>query len=132
MQRDRWSRQVIAAAAEVHRGLGPGLIEPVYRAALEEEMRSRGIPFERDKTVPIRYRGLVLDTGLQLDLLVGAELIVEVLAVERITDWHRARVMTHLKFSGCRRGVLINFNARDLRRGVRRIALQAGDGGSGE
>ena len=128
MQRDRWSREVMAAASAVHRALGPGLIEPVYRAALEEEMRSRGVPFERDKMVPIRYRGLVLDTGLQLDLLVGGELIVEVLAVERVTDWHRARLLTHLKFSGCGRGVLINFNARDLRRGIRRIVWRGGGG----
>ena len=121
MQRDRWSRAVIAAAAEVHRALGPGLVESVYRAALAEELRSRGVPFAQDKTVPIRYRGLVLETGLQLDLLVGGELIVEALAVERITEWHRARLLTHLKFSGCRRGILINFSARDLRRGVRHL-----------
>jgi len=133
MPRDAWSRRVTAAAAEVHRALGPGLIEPVYRAALEEELRRRGIPFEREKVVPIRYRGLVLDTGLSIELLVGGELIVEVLAVARITDWHRARVLTHLRFSGCAHGLLINFNARNLRRGVRRMTLEggAGEGGGG-
>jgi GxxExxY protein len=122
LQGDRWSQRVIAAAAAVHRALGPGLLDSVYRLALIEELRDRGIPFEQHKTVPIRYRGLVLVTGIQLDLLVGGELIVEVLSVDRITDWHRARLLTHLRFSECAWGVSINFNVRDLRRGIRRVA----------
>ncbi|HTO95888.1 MAG TPA: GxxExxY protein [Myxococcales bacterium] len=121
MRRDRWSRRVVSAAVEVHRALGPGLPGPVYRVALAEELRRRGIPFEEGKTVPIRYRGLVLVTGLELDLVVGEELIVETLSVERITDWHCARLLTHLRLSGCRWGVLINFDAPDLERGVRRM-----------
>jgi GxxExxY protein len=120
---DRWSRAVIAAAKEVHRALGRGLPEAVYKAALAEEMRERRLPFEQDKTVPIRYRGLVLVTGIELDLLVGGELIVDCVSVNRITDWHRARLLTHLKFSGCPRGLLINFNASDLESGLRRLAL---------
>lgn len=122
MPRDRWSRPVVEAAEEVHRALGTALPAAVYKAALAEEMRGRGIPFERDKTVPIRYRGLVLVTGIELDLLVGSELIVEALSVDRLTDWHRARLQTHLRFSRCPRGMLINFNATDLRRGVHRMA----------
>src|SRR5438128_1420877 len=124
MQRDRWSRRVIAAAAQVHRTLGPGLLEPVYRMALAAELRSRSIPFEENKTVPIRYRGLVLVTGLQLGLVVGGELIVEALSVDEITDWHRARLLTHLRFSRCARGVLINFNVESLRRGVVKITAE--------
>jgi GxxExxY protein len=121
MQRDRWSRRVIAAAAEVHRALGRGLPESVYKLALAAELRRRRVPFEEDKTVPIRYRGLVLVTGLQLDLVVGGELIVEALSVGQITDWHRARLLTHLKFSGCSAGLLINFDAATLERGVHRL-----------
>jgi GxxExxY protein len=123
MHRDRWTRPVIAAATEVHGALGPGLLESVYRLALVEELRDRGIPFEQDKTVPIRYRGLVLVTGIELDLLVGGMLIVDALSVNRVTDWHRARLLTHLKFSGCRHGLLINFNVTALRRGIRRMTL---------
>jgi GxxExxY protein len=123
MHRDRWLRPVLAAATEVHRVLGPGLLDSVYRLALAEEMRNRGVPFEQDKTVPIRYRGLVLVTGLQIDLLVAGELIVEALSVDAITDWHRARLLTHLRFSGCRRGLLINFNVADLPRGIEKITL---------
>jgi GxxExxY protein len=121
MHRDRWSRPAIAAATEVHRILGPGLPEAVYKVALAEELRRRSIPFERDKTVPIRYRDLVLVTGLHLDLVVGGELIVDAISVDRITEWHRARLVTHVKLSGCPLGLLINFNVPVLKRGVRRL-----------
>jgi GxxExxY protein len=121
MHRDRWSRPVIAAATEVHRILGTGLPETVYKVALAEELRRRSIPFERDKTVPIRYRDLVLVTGLHLDLVVGGELIVDAISVDRITEWHRARLVTHVKLSGCPLGLLINFNVPVLKRGVRRL-----------
>jgi GxxExxY protein len=122
MRRDRWTQRVIEAAAEVHHSLGPGLAEPAYRLALAAELRRRKVPFEENTTVPIRYRDLVLVTGLQLDLVVGGELIVEVLSTDAITDWHRARVLTHLALSQCPRGLLINFNVREIRRGIRRIA----------
>jgi GxxExxY protein len=121
MHRDRWSRPVIAAATEVHGILGPGLPETVYKVALAEELRRRSIPFERDKTVPIRYRDLVLVTGIHLDLVVGGELIVDAISVDRITQWHRARLVTHVKLSGCPLGLLINFNVPVLKRGVRRL-----------
>jgi GxxExxY protein len=123
MERDRWSRPVIEAAAEVHRILGPGLPESVYKLALPEELRRRKIPFEQDKTVPIRYRNLVLVTGLQLDLVVGGELIVEVVGVERVTEWRRAQLHTHVRLSGCPAGLLINFNVKVLARGVRRVTV---------
>jgi GxxExxY protein len=124
MHRHRWSRRVISAAEEVHRALGPGLPEHVYRVALAAELRGRGVSFEEGKTVPIRYRGLVLVTGLELDLVVGGELIVETLSVEKITDWHCARLLTHLRLSGCRRGLLVNFGSADLEQGIRRMALR--------
>ena len=122
---DRWSRPVIEAASEVHRALGPGLLDTVYKLALAEELRTRSVPFARNRTVPIRYRGLVLATGLQLDLVIGGELIVDVRSVDRMTEWHRAQLLTHLRFSGCPRGLLINFNVAVLRRGVWRATLPA-------
>jgi len=121
MERDRWSRPVIEAAAEVHRILGPGLPESVYKLALPEELRRRKIPFEQDKTVPIRYRDLVLVTGLQLDLVVGGELIVEAVSMDRIDDWRRAQLLTHVRLSGYPAGLLINFNVTVLKRGIRRV-----------
>src|SRR5205814_9371799 len=88
MHRDRWSRPVIAAATEVHRILGPGLPETVYKVALAEELRRRSIPFERDKTVPIRYRDLVLITGPHHDLIVGIALIADAISVCRLSHAH--------------------------------------------
>ena len=123
MERDRWSRPVIAAATEVHRLLGPGLVEGIYKLALAEELRRRTIPFEQDKTVPIRYRDLVLVTGLQLDLVVGGELIVEAASLERVTEWRLAQLHTHVRLSGCPAGLLINFNVAVLKRGIRRVAV---------
>lgn len=122
---DRWSARVTDAAKEVHRTLGPGLLDTVYKLALAEELRARRVPFARNRTVPIRYRGLVLSTGLQLDLVVGGELLVDVRSVERVTDWHRAQLLTHLRFSGCPSGLLINFNVAVFRRGIWRASLPA-------
>ncbi|HZX95394.1 MAG TPA: GxxExxY protein [Myxococcales bacterium] len=115
---DRWSGPVIEAAKEVHRVLGPGLFDTVYKLALAEELRRRRVPFARNRTVPIRYRGLVLATGLQLDLVVGGSLIVDVRSVERLGEWHRAQLLTHLRFSGCPHGLLLNFNVSAMRKGV--------------
>jgi GxxExxY protein len=120
---DGWTRPVVEAAAEVHRALGPGLPDTVYKLALAEELRSRRVPFARNRTVPIRYRGLVLATGLQLDLVVGGTLIVDVRSVERLSDWHRAQLLTHMRFSGCADGLLLNFNVAVLRRGIWRAKL---------
>jgi GxxExxY protein len=115
---DGWGRRVLDAAREVHRVLGPGLPDTVYRLALAEELRVRGIPYVRDRVVPIRYRGVALRTGLHLDLVVGEELLVEVHSVERVTDWHRAQLLTHLRLSGVPEGLLINFNVPVLQRGI--------------
>jgi len=115
---DGWVRRVLDAAREVHRALGPGLPDTVYKLALARELRRRRVPFTRDRVVPIRYRRLMLRTGLHLDLVVGGELLVDVHSVERVTDWHRAQLLTHLRFSGYREGVLINFNVAVLQRGI--------------
>jgi GxxExxY protein len=121
------SERVISAAIEVHRTLGPGLLESVYELALAEEFHARGIPFERQTIIPIRYRDLVLDMGLRLDFLVGGELVVELKSVERLIDVHRAQLLTYLRLSGCKVGLLINFNVPVLKDGLRRIVLGAPD-----
>jgi len=121
---DLWSERVIGAAIEVHRALGPGLLESVYEAALSVELADRRIPFERQKAVPIRYRDLILDGGLRLDFLVGGELILELKCVERVMDIHRAQVLTYLKLTGCPIALLINFNSRLLKDGIRRYVHQ--------
>ena len=122
---DPWSERVIGAAIAVHRELGPGLLESTYEACFCGELTERGIPFERQKAVPLRYRGLVLDEGMRLDVLVGGELVVELKSVERFIDIHSAQVLTYLKMGGYPVGLLINFNVPLLRRGIRRFVYQA-------
>src|SRR5262249_41474381 len=125
MWTDLWSGRVIGAAIEVHRTLGPGLLESVYETALASELTERRIPFERQKPVPIRYHGLILDGGLRLDFLVGGELIVELKTVERLNDIHRAQILTYLKLAGCPVGLLLNFNTATLKHGIRRFVHHA-------
>ncbi len=124
---DRWSGPVIGAAIEVHRTLGPGLLESVYEVAICEELRSRGIPFERQTRIPIRYRGLVLDPGLRLDLLIGDALVLELKSVDRINELHEAQLLTYLRLAHKRVGLLINFDVPVLRRGIRRFVNDAPD-----
>lgn len=122
---DRWSEAVIGAAIEVHRTLGPGLLESVYEVALCEELRSRSIPFERQKAVAICYRGSVLDVGLRLDLLVGDELVVELKSVDRLHDLHEAQILSYLRLANKPVGLLINFDVPILKRGIRRFVNNA-------
>jgi GxxExxY protein len=117
----RLTRAVIGAAIEVHRNLGPGLLESIYEAALLRELGLRGLRTQRQVKVPIEYKGISLGTGVRLDLLVSGRLVVEVMAVERLVGIHRAQLLTYLKLTGFRLGLLINFNVELLRSGVRRI-----------
>ena len=119
--------RVIAAAMTVHSSLGPGLLESVYELALDEEMRARDIPFERQLPVPIRYRGLILDSGLRLDFVVNRQVVLELKSVERVLDVHRAQLLTYMRFAGCKVGLLLNFNVTHLRHGIHRLVLGAPD-----
>ncbi|HEY5934202.1 MAG TPA: GxxExxY protein [Kofleriaceae bacterium] len=111
---------VIGAAIEVHRWLGPGYLETLYEEALHIELRLRGIPFESQVAVSIPYKGHVVGRS-QLDLVVANELIVELKAVETVLEIHRAQVLSYLRATGSRLGLLINFNTPCLRDGVRRV-----------
>lgn len=119
MAAGRWPELVIGAAFRVYEALGPGLLDSVYRLALEQELRSAGVPFVRGLAVPIRYRGLILEGGLRLDFVVGAKLVVEVKSVERLSDLHGAQLLTYMKLAGCPLGLLINFNVPLLQHGIR-------------
>jgi GxxExxY protein len=117
----RLTRAAIGAAIEVHRNLGAGLLESIYEAALFRELGLRGLTAQRQVKVPIEYKGMSLGTGVRLDLLVSGRLVVEVKAVDRLAGIHRAQMLTYLKLTGFRLGLLINFNVELLRSGVRRI-----------
>ena len=112
---------VIAAAIDVHRALGPGLLESAYEACLSFELAQRGLSVSRQKPLPVVYRTVKLDCGYRLDLLVEESVIVEVKAVERLAPIHRAQLLSYLKLSDCKVGLLINFNVRVLKDGIRRV-----------
>ena len=110
------------AAIRVHRQLGPGLLESVYEACLGYELTKAGILFVRQKPIPVRYDNVLLDIGFRADVVVADELILELKAVDQLTAVHEAQLQTYLKLSGCRIGLLLNFNTRLLKdRGIRRI-----------
>ena len=117
------SHKAIGAAIEVHRHLGPGLLESVYEAALCRELWLRRIAFEQQVPVRIEYKGLGLRTAVRLDLLVEQCVVVEVKAVEQLLPIHRSQLLTYLKVTGHQVGLLINFNVHLLRSGMRRLLV---------
>lgn len=116
------SGQVIGAAIEVHKALGPGLLESVYEECLCHELALAGIPFERQKEIPVSYKGVCLDCGYRIDILVASRLILELKACERLEPIHQAQLLTYLKLTGLTHGLLINFNTPLLKDGIKRIA----------
>ena len=114
--------EVIGAAIEVHKILGPGLLESTYEECLCRELELRKIPYERQKELPIEYKGLKLDCGYRLDILVANRLIFELKACESLQPIHEAQLLTYLKLTGIKLGLLINFNLPMLKQGIKRIA----------
>ena len=123
MEINRITETIIGAAIEVHRALGPGLLESAYEECLCRELSLRGIPFERQRSLPVEYKGLRLDCGYRLDLLVADTVVVEIKAVESLLPIHEAQLLTYLRLGGWKVGLLINFNVAVLRQGIRRRVL---------
>ena len=122
-QVDAIAREVVDSALAVHKELGPGLIEPVYERCLCHELTSRGLRFQSQLSLPIVYRGIELDAALRLDLLVEDLVIVELKAVETLIPLCEAQLLTYLKLTKKRLGLLINFNVPRLKDGIKRLAL---------
>jgi GxxExxY protein len=122
-ERDPLSAAVIGAAIEVHRHLGPGLLESVYHKCLAHELELRGVPVRTQVNVPIVYKGLVVENGLLLDLLVGDQLILELKSVERMDPIFEAQLLTYMRLSGIRKGLLLNFKVRLMKDGIKRMVL---------
>ncbi|MEN9403492.1 MAG: hypothetical protein RL091_2195 [Verrucomicrobiota bacterium] len=120
---NKLTEAVIGAAVEVHRVLGPGLLESAYQRALAHELELRNIPFEQQKLCPVRYKDLVIDDAYRLDFLVRGVLVVELKTVDALLEVHDAQVLTYLKFTGCHIGLLMNFRSTLLTKGLRRLAL---------
>lgn len=115
------TEQIIGAAMEVHGTLGPGLLESTYEACLVHELLERGLHVERQRELPITYKGVRLDCAYRIDLLVESLVIVELKTVAHIEPVHEAQLISYLRLSGCHVGLLINFNVRHLKSGLRRF-----------
>ena len=122
-QRDPLTESVLGAAIEVHRILGPGLLESAYEECLCHELSVKGLTFKRQVALPISYKGIKLDCSYRMDLVVDERLIVEVKTVEKILPIHEAQLLTYLKLTGIRTGLITNFNVPVLKDGIRRIKL---------
>jgi len=118
---NKTTETISGAAIEVHRELGPGLLESTYEACLAYELVERGLKVERQKILPVKYRGVELDCGYRIDLLVEDMIIVELKDVEKLEAIHEAQLLSYLKLSGAIIGLLLNFNVTELRRGIRRL-----------
>ena len=117
------SAAIIGAAIEVHRILGPGLLESAYEHALAHELALRQIPYERQKRLPLDYKGIHLHCGYRLDLLVANVVVVEIKAIDTLLPLHQAQLLSYLKLGGWKVGLLINFHVPLLRQGIKRIVL---------
>ena len=115
--------RIIGAAIEVHKTLGPGLLESAYQVCMEHESTLRNIPFERLVDLPLNYKGIDLDAGYQIDLVYDKRVIVELKAVERVIPVHEAQLLTYMRLTGVRVGLLINFNVPVLKDGIYRRVL---------
>jgi GxxExxY protein len=115
--------RIIGAAIEVHRILGPGLLESAYQVSMEHESKLRNIPFEHLVALPLNYKGIDLDAGYVIDLVYDKRVVVELKAVERVIPVHEAQLLTYMKLTGIRVGLLLNFNVPVLKDGIYRRVL---------
>jgi len=123
METDFLTQQVIACAIEVHQQLGPGLLESSYESCLMYELRQAGLKAKSQVLLPINYKGLKIDAGYRLDILLPSQLIIELKAVDRLAPIHAAQVITYLKLSKIKTGLIINFNVRKLTDGLKRVSV---------
>jgi GxxExxY protein len=117
------SERIIGGAITVHKELGPGLLESTYEACLAHELTLAGLKVETQKPLPVHYRDVTLDCGYRVDLLVSDAVIVELKAIDMLLPVHEAQLLTYLKLSGMQLGLLINFNVKLLKQGIRRMVL---------
>lgn len=117
------SNRVIGCAIEVHRVLGPGLLESTYEQCLAHELKLNGIGFRLQHPLPVEYKGLHLDCGYRVDVLVEQEIILELKSVERLLGIHEAQLLTYMRLAGIKQGFLINFNVKRLKDGLKSLVL---------
>lgn len=121
MDNNKLTEQIIGLAIKVHRSLGPGLLESAYHECLFFELKKAGLYVEKEKPIPLVYEDVKLDCGYRIDLLVENQIVVEIKSVEILNDLHTAQVLTYLKLSNCKIGLLINFNVNQIKSGIKRL-----------
>ena len=122
MEINQLTEIILRCAYSVHSALGPGLLESSYEACLYFELQQSGLKVERQKSLPLVYKDVKLDVGYRMDLLVEGRVVVEIKSIEIFTDVHIAQVLTYLNLSGCKIGLLLNFNVSSLKNGIKRLA----------
>ncbi len=127
IRHDALTERIIGAAIEVHRTLGPGLLESTYEVCLCRELDLRGLQFNRQVALPVNYKGVKLDAGYRLDIVVENQVVLELKSVTAIQPVHEAQLITYLKLSGYPLGLLMNFNVKYLKRGLKRIVNKFDD-----
>jgi GxxExxY protein len=120
---DLLTKEVIGAAIDVHRELGPGLLESAYQACLEYELLRKGIKVQREVIVPVTFRDLKIDQAYRIDLLVNDQLVIELKTVDCFSDVHLAQILTYMKFGGYKSGLLLNFYVKMMKHGIKRVSL---------
>lgn len=122
MEINQLTELILRCAYSVHSSLGPGLLESAYEECLYYELKQVGLLVEKQKPLPLVYKEIKLDAGYRIDLLVDKRVIIEIKSIESFTDVHTAQVLTYLKLSGCKIGLLLNFNVVSLKNGIKRLA----------
>lgn len=125
MIKDPLTATVIGAAIEVHKALGPGLLESAYQKCLAYELEQRHLAVRREVALPIRFKELELEYGYRIDILVNDELVIETKKVEAFTEVHEAQILTYMKFGGFSKGLLLNFNVKKMTDGIKRMVLSS-------
>jgi GxxExxY protein len=118
---DKISNQIIGAAIEIHRALGPGLLESAYEECLCREFSLRNIPFQRQVSIPVVYKGVSLDCGYRIDIVVLGLVVIELKAIKQFEPIHDAQLLTYLKLTKLKLGILLNFNVLIMKHGIKRI-----------
>ena len=118
---DRITKAIIGCAIDIHRALGPGLLESAYEACLVFDLAAKGFKVEQQKPLPVIYKGVKLDCGYRMDLVVDGEVVIELKSVDGLMPIHKAQLLSYLKLSKCMAGLLINFNVKILKDGIQRI-----------
>ncbi|WP_462319425.1 GxxExxY protein [Marinilabilia sp.] len=114
-------KKVLDCSFQVHTALGPGLLESAYEECLYYELTQIGLKVEKQKALPLVYKEVILETGYRIDLIVENSIIIEIKAVDSLSDIHLAQILTYLKLSNCKLGLLVNFNVRHLKEGIKRV-----------